>query len=850
MNKDNAKTPTGRISEELKAIFPGKDEMVAWENTAGHDRFPDVYQIIKSSDIIRYTADKNIFHFYDSQKTCLRISYQTDEIIRITYAIEGEFESDFSYALDPDFSPQRPTINLEEIPEHFRLTGSKLHCLIDKKNCQLTITDVKGNILSKDAGGFQQTSTILKGVTEVLLEKEAFPSEVFYGLGDKSGDLNLRGDKFENWNTDAFGYGSSSDPLYRSIPFFYGLREGQAYGIFLDNTHRSWFDFDSKKENKLVFSAAAGEMNYYFIAGPGLMEVAKRYTDLTGKAELLPMWGLGFHQCRWSYYPEARVMEIANEFRNRKIPCDALYLDIDYMEGYRCFTVNEKHFPDLNAMTGTLASMGFHTIVMIDPGIRVDEAYHVYKEGKERDYFCRRKDGKLMRGPVWPTDCAFPDFTNSDVRKWWGDLYDKLYLEQGISGFWNDMNEPAVFKVNSKTFPEDVRHDFEGKGANHSRIHNIYGQQMARATQEGLTRLQPDKRPVVVTRATFSGGQRFSAAWTGDNVASWEHLAIANRQCQRMSISGFSFIGTDIGGFVDQPDGELMVRWLQLGVFHPFYRIHSMGNNDDGAAEADAERIQESERLNRLDQEPWVFGDEFTALNRAAIELRYRLQPYLYTSFWEHSTTGVPVIRQLAFYDQYDPKTHHREDEFFYGEHLLAVNVHQPGQQEKEVYLPKGVWVDYWTGESYSGLKMYKIKLTLDHIPIFIKAGSFIPHYPLRQHTSEPVNSFELHSYYGRGVFGQEIYEDKGEGYDYKKEDYLLRALNYQGTDNEISILQKIKGNFQPSYNKTVIVLHAVPFAIGKVVVDDHTVLFYKRNNNEYAFEVENNFEKIVVTSE
>lgn len=478
------------LVKDLSAIFPKAPQPVNWDDTTGHDRFPDVFQITRPDRLRSWTQKGNQVTLVCENEMALQIHLHNDHIWRFRFAIEGEFEWDHSYSIDPAFNSTESYLLLEDLSDRLRLVGHHQHIIINKSNAGISIEDTRGNILCQEQT-LEIRSTILEGITHVKLERAIGTDEIFYGLGDKSCSLNLRGKKFENWNTDAFGYGTDSDPLYRAIPFYYGLREGNAYGIFFDNTHRTWFDFDEKKNGRMNMTADAGEMNFYFIGGPKLMDVATRYTDLTGKSALPPMWGLGFHQCRWSYYPEKRVREIASEFRKRRIPCDAIYLDIDYMQGYRCFTVNEEHFPDLGQMVRDIREDGFHTIVMIDPGIRTDPDYQVYAEGKERDYFCRRKDGTVMRGPVWPQDCAFPDFTKEEVRNWWGKLYEKLYVEQGISGFWNDMNEPAVFKVNSKTFPEDVRHHYEGKGADHARIHNIYGQQMVRATRDGLLKLQP-----------------------------------------------------------------------------------------------------------------------------------------------------------------------------------------------------------------------------------------------------------------------------------------------------------------------------------------------------------------------
>jgi alpha-glucosidase len=338
-----------------------------------------------------------------------------------------------------------------------------------------------------------------------------------------------------------------------------------------------------------------------------------------------------------------------------------------------------------------------------------------------------------MIGQVWPGDSVYPDFTDPQVRAWFGSLYEKLYNENGVSGFWNDMNEPANFKVLDKTIPTDVRHNYENRGASHKKIHNVYGMQMTRATTEGLNKLQPEKRPFLLTRASYSGGQRYSAVWKGDNVANWAHLSIANRQTQRLNVSGFSFSGSDIGGFAEKCTGELMVRWLQLGAFHPFYRIHSAGNNAAGDALEDWETVAKAAAVDRLDQEPWSFGAPFTDLAKAAIELRYRLLPYLYTAFWRHVQDGTPILKPLNFVYQQDEQLRNVENEFLFGAHLLISPVVKKGQKQQTLRLPEGLWYDYETGAQYVGNQSVTIQTPLSKIPIFVAEGAVIAHYPIQQ---------------------------------------------------------------------------------------------------------------------
>jgi len=793
-------------------------------DTANHDRYDDVYAESTPGKMASFVLKKNHILFKTENNILLQIEFIDEHIIRIRYAVK-EFEKDFSYAISKHYKKTEVTLQVNELSNAIEIISPNARLLVANKNLRIRIYDIDGKLISQDKQGYVHRSTILKGNNHVSLQKRITKSEHFFGLGDKSCSLNLRKKKLENWNTDAFAYGPKTDPIYKSVPFFYGLKNGIAYGIFFDNSHRSFFDFDSKNKNELSFSAEGGELNYYFILGPDLNEVAQRYTLLTGTPELPPMWGLGFHQCRWSYYPEKRVLNLAKKFRDKKIPCDAIYLDIDYMDGFRCFTWSKKLFPNLKKVIAKIKDKGFDTVVMIDPGIKVDEDYSIYKEGMEKGYFCRRTDGNLMIGPVWPENCVFPDYTNKKVRKWWGKLYKELYNKLDVSGFWNDMNEPAVFKVNSKTFPDEVMHHMEGNPSNHKRAHNIYGMQMSRATFKGLKKLRKDKRPFVLTRATYSGGQRYASVWTGDNLATWEQLQLANTQSQRMSLSGFSFVGSDIGGFVDQPTPELMTRWLQMSVFHPFFRVHSIGNREDGSAgiEDNPEVLKETERL---DQEPWAFGEETTKLTRKAIEFRYKLLPYIYSTFNDYVIEGKPMIRSLIFEDQSDKKLVKVERDFLFGEHLLVSAVIRPKAKTQNIYLPKGTWLDFKTGEVFEGGKSHKIKLSTERIPVFAKAGSVIPMHPIRQHTKEKVNQLQLRIYLSEDNFESWYYEDKGEGYDYLADEYKEIQFEFNSSKKKIVGKTKSFGLYKLPYKNYLYQIYGVSEKMKSVTIDGKSVPF------------------------
>ncbi len=818
------------------------------DETEGGVRHPDVqYSYIPNDIVDAYREEDGTLVYRSQNGITLKVQVVTQQILRFRYALDGQFQTDFSYALDEQWRHPHPKYTTGSNDEAFYINTGIICCFIDKKNLQVKIVDVeRQQVINEDAHPFYASSTILHGVNEIKIRKKAPEDEVYYGLGDKTCALNLRGQALENWNTDSFGFTKDTNPLYRTIPFYYALHQSMAYGIFLHNTWRTHFDFDAQKTGELSFSSAGGEMDYFFIYGPRLLDVAQQYMRLTGTPELPPLWALGFHQCRWSYYPENRVRQIAAEFRKRKIPCDAIYLDIDYMNEYRCFTWNKSYFPNPPKMIGDLKEQGFHIVVMIDPGIRVDPNYHVYQQGLEGNLFCRRSSGELMKGPVWPSVCVFPDFTNPKAREWWQELYRGLYLEDGVSGFWNDMNEPAIFKIHHMTFPDNVLHDFDGLRGDHRKAHNVYGQQMSRSTFEGLKTLKPQKRPFVLTRATFSGGQRYASVWTGDNAASWEHLRLANIQCQRLSISGFSFVGSDVGGFIDVPDGELFVRWLQLAAFHPLYRVHSMGNNTDGAAEVDAGLVQEAESTNRLDQEPWSFGPPYTELAREAIAFRYTILPYLYTAFRQYVRQGTPVIKSLAFVDEHNPEALSRENEFVFGEDLLVAPVLAPGLTEQTVYLPEGQWLDYFDGFTYEGRQTVTCAVQRNRLPVFVKAGAVIPNYPVMQYTSEKKVEYPTLRVYAGSKKDSQFYYDAGDGYGYQTGAYRLHQFHTIYQDGQLSITQQVEGIYASPVKGFKLLVLGLKAAPQQVLVDGTEVLF-EYVKNQLTFKAGSTFSAIDV---
>ncbi|WP_092282238.1 glycoside hydrolase family 31 protein [Caldicoprobacter faecalis] len=591
--------------------------------------------------------------------------------------------------------------------------------------------------------------------------------ECFYGLGEKTGFLNKRGAKYTMWNTDCYEpHTESTDPLYASFPFFIGFNRYGCYGIYFDNTFRTYFDMGKSDSSKVEFGAEKGPLSFFFIYGQTMKDIIKGYTDITGRIDLPPIWALGYHQSKYSYYPQSEVEQLAKTFREKGIPCDAIYLDIHYMDGYRVFTFDKERFPDVKAMLKRLKEMGFKMVTIIDPGVKVDGNYSVFKEGLENRYFVTDSNGLPFVGRVWPGPSCFPDFSRSDVRKWWAEKH-REFIEMGIDGIWNDMNEPAVMDTPSKTMPEDMIHLNDGQPITHAQFHNVYALNMAMATKDAMLRFRPNQRPFILTRAAFSGIQRYAAVWTGDNRSHWDHVKLSIPMLLNMGLSGEPFCGADIGGFEDDCSEELFIRWIQVGVFYPFCRNHNA--------------------LGKREQEPWAFGERAQKIATQFIKLRYKLLPYIYNLFYESHKNGMPVLRPLVLEYPGDEKTYFMFDEFMLGDSILGAPIYEPGKTIRAVYLPEGNWIDWWTGKEYEGGKYYLVEAPLDKMPLFVKAGAIIP-------MAEPVSctadgiKVKFHVFPGVAQAEYVYYEDDMITENYKNGKYNLYRIKYRKDMDTVKI--------------------------------------------------------------
>lgn len=745
----------------------------------------------------------------------INVSVYTPEIIRI--CIEKNAETDFSYAVI--IPPQNSDFEIIEQENVWQISTAKLRLEVSKSPVRFRFFDKNNQLLNEDDAAF---GTGWLG-EEVSTYKKLQPYERFLGLGEKTGNQDKRGRAYTNWNTDSFAYGAESDPLYQTLPFYIGVHSGVTYGIFMDSTYRSWYNFGASNNRFASFAAQAGRMNYYFIHDTDIKGIIAAYTQLTGRAELPPRWSLGLQQCRYSYYPDVEVQRIADTFRQKQIPADALYLDIHYMQDYKVFTWHNERFSSPKALTQKLAEQGFEVVVITDPGIKIEDGYTPYEEGKAQQLFLQYPDGENYAACVWPGWCHFPDFTNPAARAWWANSMQTL-TQQGVTGFWTDMNEPASW---GQATPDLVEFDYEGARTSHKQGHNTYGLQMTRATYEGARQHLPEKRPFVLTRAGYAGVQRYGAVWTGDNIASDEHLLVGVRLLMSMGLTGVSFTGTDIGGFVGEASKHLFARWISVAAFTAYFRIHTMIDNRPTDA--------------------WSFGERTEAIARNYINLRYQLLPYLYAMFWENSQTGLPIVRSLAIEHSHDEKVYlaDYQNQFMCGESLLVCPT-ESYQKFCKVYLPAnaGGWYDFYNGKHWAGEQEIIVACPVERLPVFVKAGGILLAQNVTQHTKQkPQPILHLHLYRG-AADGQSLvwYEDDGASYAYTQNEFYKRRIDFYPTQRKLKI-QAAEGSYTSDYQEIKIYLHD----FGKVDGLRHSAGLYPTHREHFGWlEMLPNFDPFV----
>ena len=738
----------------------------------------------------------------DFETEKMRIEFIRDDLVRIKISQGGVFEDSPSSAI-VDSTPRIRKFSYDDSKKQLELSSRSLKVCVDKKPFNIRVYRQDGSqILSGLQGEKPGETPYLSLNNNFAFRFKHRADDLILGLGEKSGPLNRAGRKYQLWNCDLFAPTTQEqvlshpkdsplrdarhtefDPYYISIPFIYmvsGEAPHNASGLFFDNPHRAYFDFDNEDYAHCEFSG--GQLTLYVFAGPMMQDILKSYTELTGRISIPPLWSLGHHHCRWTVYKEADVKRIAAEYRKRKIPCDSFWLDIDYMDGFRLFTWDKTRFPDPKKLSDELAKDGFRLVTIVDPGVKRDLAYKVCKEGLDNNHFCKTQSGVPFVGKVWPGQTLFPDFSKEDTRKWWARLNADHARNAGLSGIWNDMNEPAI--IDGSDY-DDMRFDRDGKNCDHGRFHNEYAMLMAAGTMAGMEAAHPNKRPFILSRGGSPGIQRYAANWLGDNCSRFEHIAMSIPMACGLGLSGQPFIGADVGGFAETCNPELLARWMLYASLTPFCRNHNS---------------------SKKGQEPWEMGQAVENVYRKALELRYRLLPYIYTAFVISSESGMPVQAPLAYHFQDDYICYSTDDQYMFGRDLLVAPVCAKGVVSRQVYLPKGNWYDFRDDSIHAGESYLVSPAPMNSIPSFVKEGSIIPMLPqVVQHSAHwNPELIELHLYVplSDGEFSSRLWEDDGDSMAYKNGKYLDNFLTLSRSGSEIRIKSELSGEGFPQFSR------------------------------------------------
>ncbi|HLY27273.1 MAG TPA: glycoside hydrolase family 31 protein [Aggregatilineales bacterium] len=750
----------------------------------------------------------------------IRLTVIAPDCIMVRFQESGKFAIPFSYSVAKVSWPD-VQFTVKESDNSVVLSAPEISCEIIRDDATLRFRNAHGEPI------FREAAPLSWHEGEMRVTRELPNDEQCFGLATQPVSLDLRGRRYFLWNTDPVGFDRGRLPTYLNVGFYLGVRKDRAVGIFWDNSSRGWVDVGAEEEEQLTFSAASGELRYYVFSGLDLMPVLNRYTELTGRMPMPPMWALGFHISRWSYYPADRVREIATGLRRRNIPCDAIYLDIHYMDGYRCFTWDRELFPAPAVLFGELAEQGFKVVTIIDPGIKVDAAYKVYTSGLEQDVFVKLPDGKPFTGPVWAGNSAFPDFTSPKARAWWASQFDAL-IRPGVSGIWNDMNEPTVFKSGPNlTIPDYAQHEFEGEKLTHAEAHNVYGMLMARASREALEKMRPNKRPFNLTRSGSAGTQRYASFWTADNRATWDHLKLSISMIINSGLTGMAFTGADIGGFEGNTEPELYTRWIQLGALLPYFRVHT--HRDTGP------------------HEPWAFGQPYEDICRKYINLRYEVLPYIYSLFAQNAQNGWPIIRPMFMADPADNRLRSIEDAFMVGDTLLVAPILEKGKTQRKILLPRGTWYDFYTNKAIQGDQEITVDAPLDMLPLYARAGQVIPLWPVQQYIGQKkIEELHLKVFAGSGEVT--LYEDAGEGTDYLNGVYRWLYFTCKRVPTGgIEINWRRAGKYNPPYDRVRCEVYGIDIEPRDVQLDNQSAPLWYYEKGVVEFTANKPFDTAVI---
>ncbi len=723
------------------------------------------------------------------ENACLEVQFLTHDMARLTWQ-PGLLP--VPYAIDQQVWDEIP-VQLEQTSDGWDI--STLDLTISVKSDGGMTFSCRRQTLRTELPPLIQGKGDQAGWTARI---EPITGQHIYGLGDQAGPFNLNGVRRQLWNSDPGGsFGPQTDPIYMPLPVVCVQHSGGSYLVFYENSFPGQVDFTSTQPDSSpqTFQFTKGALRYYLIAG-SIPQLLERFSQLTGRPELPPLWSLGYHQSRWGYKTEGDIREVVAGFEENQLPLSAIHLDIDYMDGFRVFSIDRERFPNLGRLAQDLDQKGIKLVPIIDPAVKKDPDYGLYQQGVKKNVYCKLPNGKILHGLVWPGWSAFPDFTNPHTRAWWGEHYRSL-LDQGMAGFWHDMNEPTSFSAwGGMALPLSTQHDLEGTEGDHLQAHNLYALQMNCAGYEALKRLRPERRPWLISRSGWVSQQRYAWKWSGDTESSWGSLRMTIANALGMGLSGQPYTGPDIGGFSGNPDAELHLRWFQMAAFLPFFRTHSA--------------------VGTARREPWVYGEPYTSIIRNFLNLRYRLVPYIYSLAWQTHQTGIPMIRPLFWNHPNEQNLWGVDDAFLLGDNLLVAPVLEADTRTRKITLPPGEWLDFWTDQIYQGPSEVEIEVDLEHIPLLVRAGAILP--------LVHEKSLELSIYSGKGEYPQQqvalsLYSDHGDGYG----PWRLDRLTQQRDGQHVSIQWEQQGNYLFPYPEVQVKLHGVQAQ--KVWLDGHPTI-------------------------
>lgn len=755
-----------------------------------------------------YTRKGNqvIFSCKDGSKLSLTIC--SNSVVKVWFDQGGAFiRNNESFAVVNEKLEVVEPVSINDEPACYEIFTSKLRIRVNKDPMQLQVFDKWQKLVF---GDFEEKGHVADS-TGVKAYKILRSDENFFGLGEKTGPLNRRGRSYTMWNSDRPCYSVSEDPLAKSIPFF---MSSYRYGIFLDNTYKTEFKFGTESDEYYSFEAPGGAFVYYFIFGKDYKDIQEQYIALTGKPIMPPKWALGFAQCRGLYTKETQALDIAAEFRKRKIPCDIIYQDIGWTQHLQDFEWRKGNYTNPKEMLGKLAGQGFKMIVSQDPVVSQHDNPQ-WVEADKLGYFVKDiRTGASYNMPwPWGGNCGVVDFTIPEVADWWGS-YQQKPVNDGVSGFWTDMGEPAWSNE------EDIdRLYMKHHIGMHEEIHNVYGLTWDKIVKEQFEKHNPDKRIFQMTRSAYAGLQRYAFGWTNDSgngndvLEGWRQLENQVAVGISAGLGGIPFWTTDISGYCgDITDynamGELYTRWMQFGIFCPLSRAHHEGDNA---------------------VEPWMFGEVVEKNSKQAIELKYQLFPYLYTYSRKAHDSGIPVTRGLFMEYPGDEQAIKVDDQFFFGEEILVAPVLKKGERVKRVYLPEGEWIDFNDKKTvYPGRQTIAYQAPLGVIPIFVKKASIIPMMPVMQYIHEQKDyPLLVHIFPNEEEESTtfELYEDDGENLDYLKGICSkTRFVCTTQTGGYITTITPEDKGFIPSGKRDIILIYHLEEKPATVIVDGKVV--------------------------